>query len=79
MDLHISWLNNKKQEPGEDPTPLVHRVASLLKRWLLEHIKEHKISLIYITILMSLLSDLIEEQQLQRTVIFTTCTTITSS
>jgi transposase-like protein len=27
----------KKQslEPGEDPTPLVHRVASLLKRWLL--------------------------------------------
>lgn len=27
----------KKQslEPGEDPTPLVHRIASLLKRWLL--------------------------------------------
>ncbi len=22
-------------EPGEDPTPLVHRIASLLKRWLL--------------------------------------------
>ncbi len=24
-----------KQEPGEDPTPLVDRIASLLKRWLL--------------------------------------------
>jgi transposase-like protein len=23
------------REPGEDPTPLVHRIASLLKRWLL--------------------------------------------
>jgi transposase-like protein len=28
-------VKHKKQEPGEDPTPLVHRVASLLKRWLL--------------------------------------------
>lgn len=24
-----------ESEPGEDPTPLVHRIASLLKRWLL--------------------------------------------
>jgi hypothetical protein len=24
-----------ESEPGDDPTPLVHRVASLLKRWLL--------------------------------------------
>ena len=24
-----------ENEPGDDPTPLVHRVASLLKRWLL--------------------------------------------
>ncbi|MGH7203342.1 MAG: IS1595 family transposase, partial [Candidatus Levyibacteriota bacterium] len=28
-------VKHKSQEPGEDPTPLVHRVASLLKRWLL--------------------------------------------
>ena len=37
-------------EPGDDPTPLVHRIASLLKRWLLgthqggvrtEHLSEY--------------------------------------
>lgn len=27
--------NHAEQEPGEDPTPLVHLIASLLKRWLL--------------------------------------------
>jgi transposase-like protein len=27
-------MKRKSLEPGEDPTPLVHRVASLLKRWL---------------------------------------------
>jgi hypothetical protein len=26
---------HKESMPGEDPTPFVHRVASLLKRWLL--------------------------------------------
>ena len=28
-------MKRRSLEPGEDPTPLVHRVASLLKRWLL--------------------------------------------
>jgi len=28
-------INHMENEPGEDPTPLVHRIASLLKRWLL--------------------------------------------
>jgi transposase-like protein len=28
-------VKRQSLEPGEDPTPLVHRVASLLKRWLL--------------------------------------------
>jgi transposase-like protein/predicted RNA-binding Zn-ribbon protein involved in translation (DUF1610 family) len=28
-------IERQSLEPGEDPTPLVHRVASLLKRWLL--------------------------------------------
>ncbi len=28
-------MKRQSLEPGEDPTPLVHRVASLLKRWLL--------------------------------------------
>jgi transposase-like protein len=28
-------VTHKSKEPGEDPTPMVHRVASLLKRWLL--------------------------------------------
>lgn len=28
-------INHAQQEPGEDSTPLVHRIASLLKRWLL--------------------------------------------
>jgi transposase-like protein len=28
-------IKRKLVEPGEDPTPLVHRIASLLKRWLL--------------------------------------------
>ena len=28
-------MKKQSREPGEDPTPLVHRVASLLKRWLL--------------------------------------------
>jgi transposase-like protein len=28
-------VTHKSKEPGEDPTPLVHRIASLLKRWLL--------------------------------------------
>lgn len=28
-------VKHTEQEPGEDPTPLVHRIASLLKRWLL--------------------------------------------
>lgn len=28
-------VEHTEAEPGEDPTPLVHRIASLLKRWLL--------------------------------------------
>jgi len=28
-------VSHHEQEPGDDPTPLVHRIASLLKRWLL--------------------------------------------
>jgi transposase-like protein len=28
-------VKHKETEPGDDPTPYVHRVASLLKRWLL--------------------------------------------
>lgn len=28
-------INHSEQEPGVDSTPLVHRIASLLKRWLL--------------------------------------------
>lgn len=28
-------VNHTEQKPGEDSTPLVHRIASLLKRWLL--------------------------------------------
>ena len=28
-------VQHQEEEPGQDPTPLVHRVASLLKRWLL--------------------------------------------
>lgn len=28
-------VKHKEEEPGHDPTPLVHRIASLLKRWLL--------------------------------------------
>lgn len=28
-------LPHMEQEPGDDPTPLVHQIASLLKRWLL--------------------------------------------
>src|SRR3989344_3777387 len=28
-------MKKRSREPGEDPTPLVHRIASLLKRWLL--------------------------------------------
>ena len=28
-------MKRQAREPGEDPTPLVHRTASLLKRWLL--------------------------------------------
>lgn len=28
-------LRHSEMEPGEDPTPKVHRIASLLKRWLL--------------------------------------------
>ena len=28
-------IPHQESEPGDDPTPLVHRVASLLKRWLL--------------------------------------------
>jgi len=28
-------MKRQSLEPGEDPTPLVHRIASLLKRWLL--------------------------------------------
>ena len=31
---HIT-MKKQSLEPGEDPTPLVHRIASLLKRWLL--------------------------------------------
>ena len=31
---HI-MVNHYENEPGEDPTPLAHRIASLLKRWLL--------------------------------------------
>lgn len=32
--VHIVVAHDE-QEPGEDPTPLAHRIASLLKRWLL--------------------------------------------
>ena len=32
---HHMVINHSEQEPGEDVTPLVHRIASLLKRWLL--------------------------------------------
>lgn len=32
---HHTIMEKKSREPGEDPTPLVHRIASLLKRWLL--------------------------------------------
>lgn len=32
--VHIV-IKRQSLEPGEDPTPLVHRIASLLKRWLL--------------------------------------------
>ena len=32
--LHIP-MKGHASVPGEDPTPLVHRIASLLKRWLL--------------------------------------------
>jgi transposase-like protein len=28
-------VKHQEEEPGTDPTPLVHRIASLLKRWLL--------------------------------------------
>jgi transposase-like protein len=28
-------VKHQENEPGHDPTPLVHRIASLLKRWLL--------------------------------------------
>ena len=28
-------VDRTEEEPGTDPTPLVHRIASLLKRWLL--------------------------------------------
>jgi len=28
-------VKHQEEEPGHDPTPLVHRVASLLKRWLM--------------------------------------------
>lgn len=28
-------VQHQEEEPGHDPTPLVHRVASLLKRWLM--------------------------------------------
>lgn len=28
-------IEHSEQEPGDDPTPFVHQVASLLKRWLL--------------------------------------------
>lgn len=28
-------MKRRSLEPGEDPTPLVHRIASLLKRWML--------------------------------------------
>lgn len=31
---HVS-IKRQSLEPGEDPTPLVHRISSLLKRWLL--------------------------------------------
>jgi transposase-like protein len=29
------FVEHAEEAPGEDPTPLVHRIASLLKRWLL--------------------------------------------
>src|SRR3990167_8576493 len=32
--LHIP-MKGHASVPGEDPTPLVHRIASLIKRWLL--------------------------------------------
>lgn len=32
---HHTVMKRQSLEPGEDPTPLVHRIASLLKRWLL--------------------------------------------
>jgi transposase-like protein len=34
-DYHHITVNHYENEPGEDPTPLAHRIASLLKRWLL--------------------------------------------
>ena len=32
---HHTIMKRQARSPGEDPTPLVHRVSSLLKRWLL--------------------------------------------
>jgi transposase-like protein len=29
-------VKHQENEPGHDPTPLVHRIASLLKRWLMD-------------------------------------------
>jgi len=34
-DYRHIMVNHHEDEPGEDPTPLAHRIASLLKRWLL--------------------------------------------
>lgn len=33
--FHHDVMDRMEEEPGTDPTPLVHRIASLLKRWLM--------------------------------------------
>lgn len=34
-EFHHDVIDRTEEEPGADPTPLVHRIASLLKRWLM--------------------------------------------
>lgn len=33
--FHHVTVDRTEEEPGKDPTPLVHRIASLLKRWIM--------------------------------------------
>lgn len=35
LKFHHKVIERTEEEPGTDPTPLVHRIASLLKRWLM--------------------------------------------